>query len=375
MSGVQQLIAAYTAGVAAPTFANMPRMNAAMAANTPAVMGMVGNSLTAGYGATITNTLANAMANSAAKGLNDQLTTMGFNTSYDCFGIGDRNIMTSVTDLGSYYGGLISGGSGWSYFGFTNPWGANALGTNTGSANLVITPRIACDKVQVFYRKFSGFGTLVIDRGGAAQNIATAAGADGFGSTTLTFPLGTQNININCTGGFVLPLCFRLWNSSTSRLVLIDNMGVGAWRTSNWMDTSTPSSPFNALPNLGVTAIGVELGVNDKAGGVSAATYQSNMTSIANQIKTGSAPVIGGVPDVFFKIPNPGGSTGSGYDFDATWKTAVASAATASSLRTSLDLNTPFSPQSSYTAQYSDTVIHLNSVGYLRAGQIEAAYL
>jgi hypothetical protein len=337
-------------------------MNAAMDAGVPAVFVIPGDSTTYAYAAAGAASVVNAANLSPAKNIYDRLTTLGFNVTYDCYNFGTSAYGTSHVDS---YNSAMTLGAGWTTVGFANMAGNQILYSPSPVVTATtIQARLPWSRAGIFYRKFSGFGIMSLDRGGTAQTVDTSNATDALGYTEFDFPLGTDPVNIKrVSGGSVIPFAIRLWNPATPRLIIIHPLGNGGWTTSTWQGAASPCSPFNALQNIGAHAFEVKLGINDKIASVAAATFEANLTAIGNQCLGADAPGIALPPDLFFAIPNICASGASG-DFDATYITAVENAATATGTRAPVNLRT-------LTVTRTDSS-HPNAAGYATIGVYEA---
>lgn len=357
-----------------PSFVNMPAVEAALAANGRAIIGGIGDSTRKGYGGKIggSGPFDDCFHNSAPYALGQTLAAMGFNVSRDTYALGAAQGSPDI-----HYGpGQMTVGSGWGIFGFGTPWGAGSYG-NYGSSDpvankIAIQAEQAWDTAEIFYRKYPGFGTISLDRGGSAQTVSSNNASDAFGKTVFTFPLGTQPVNIRAPNGFVLAEAIRLYNSTTPNLVMIEDYGNATWATAQWLSAGNPSDPFNALPQLGLAAAMINLGINDQYNGVSAATFKTNLNSLIAKIKSVNVPGLGVPADVVLEVPTHCAVVDAG-ELDAAHVQAVIDAASESSLRAPLNLRTLFTYEANPSYYYDGR--HPNKLGYDIVGAAEAAYL
>ena len=189
-----------------------------------------------------------------------------------------------------YPDGRIVLGSGWSTVSLSS-WGPRTLTTTqnitatpAATGDLQITFPHAFDTITVTYPKNTTLGTFTVNvDGGASLGSVDTAGAIGVAQTTFTCTPGTHTIRIPPpTGGDVFILGVEAY-LSTSPSVLLANGASGGTTTADWTASSPQWARLAMLdiyqPDLTV----IMLGVNDAAAGVSAATFETNLTTIVTK--------------------------------------------------------------------------------------------
>jgi hypothetical protein len=355
-------LSADSGGPEYPSFLDMQAMNAAMDAGVPAVLAQITDSTGYGYAGFAPGSIVNAANLNPTKFMADRLTEMGMNVSHDYFNF------ASAYGIGhpvAYGDGAMTLGAGWTTTGFDCVSGNSLIySPNTTTAPTVLQARLPWRRCSVLYRKFSGFGVMGFDRGGAQQTVNTANATDALGYAEFDFPLGTEPLNIaRVSGGSIIPFWVRMWNPDTPRLVFIHALGNGGWTTGRWNGATSPCSPFPALLGIGAHAFDITLGINDFIGSVATATFQANLNALAVQCLSADAPGIALQPDVVLTIPNICASGAAG-DFNADYIQAVQDVATANGLRAPLNLRTLSVARNDNT--------HPSAAGYETIGEYKA---
>ncbi len=369
------IAASVTAGISQDaTFANMPAMNEALNTLGHAVLALPGDSTTMGVGALGAGSITNCIDNNKTHALRLELTAMGFTVTDDCFSLADKGWGTAMP---AAYNGRLTFSAGWSLFnGYSSPWGYAVNYSQTAGATITMTPQVAIDTVEIFYRSVNGFGHFTINNGGTPVSVDTNnGGADSIGRTVVTLPLGTGDVVLTVTGDAgVVPLGARLYNSTTPRLVILDNLGNSSMTASgtgnSWTDTTNGNfSAFHGISVLACHGALIDLGLNDAYLGQSDAAFKAGLKSIVNKFKANTAPGIGMAPDVALEVPVDGQGQ---YSLGAKVQMVI-DAASETSTRVPLNLTDLF-PYSTYSTEFSDQA-HPLKVLYDRIGAAEASWL
>lgn len=194
-------------------------------------------------------------------------------------------------------------------------------------------PDMHFDRVELLHPTFPGAGTFDLKIG--ASLIASLDGNQATSYRKIPpFAVTRTNAPVDqvVTGGTAWPGTVRIWDSTASRTLQVENLGVCSFRCSDWLTTSgamgSGMAAGNQIAILGAHLVIIQLGVNEMNTGVDAATYQANLTALVNAFK-------GAGSDVLVCLPPP--ATG-GYAMDADHRAAVAAACTAAAIGAPVDL-------------------------------------
>jgi hypothetical protein len=233
------------------------------------------------------------------------------------------------------------------------------------NGTITFTPQQNSNRLDCVYVLFPGNGGFTVsDSSGLLATIDTNTGTAGgaVGVTTVTRSANTQDpfLIARASSGVTNPTAqifvdgFAPW-STLNPMVEIWNMGWIGSKVSDWTDTSHNYGPFRAVQGIVADLWSVELGANDINGGVSAATYQSGLTTLVSAFGTV------GTPDKLIIEVHPTNPGGASFDIPASYRTAMATIATSNSLLTPPD----FSGAGLTLSDYYDN-IHLANSGYVK---------
>lgn len=341
-----------------------------------AVLLMVGDSTTHGTGAGTSNAAtwaASPSGNSVAARLAQLLAAGGLpaNASWSAMGTGgDGRVNARAFDPRVTYP------TDWTDSSFNTLAG---LAINTGSSSTG-TETIAfpdpCDTVVFKTVQASGQGTLSINlNGGTGAAAATVNANNATGailSTTLTNTRGLQTLNITRSSASNLIIGAYCRDSTTSTVRII-NGGWGGKTTADIGGTAATQyawSYANGITDLAPDLTIINMGINDAAQAVSAATMQANLqVAVTRALASG---------DVILVIPYPQATTSAqnaSYNTPQAQQDAIATAVYAVSAANGnlpvIDMRVRFPdwPTSS-TAGFMSDGFHMNSLGYADVAQL-----
>lgn len=349
-----------------------PAVAATKAGTSRTIIANVGDSLTYGWGATTTTgTGVGASPGPVGRRVNawPQQTkalwiAAGVNCRSDAFwgcstaaavGVGQTAAVTEFLA----YNPLFTMGSGWWVSNIQGP-GANYMQCAAGAAGtMTFTPEIAANRLDIYHTRFSGSGTLAVsDSGGALGSVVGSDPTYGLFKTTIsrTTPSTLPFTFTPSVSGDIYIIGIVPYNTAAPA-VEIWNMGASGTTVANWNAAGDAAGPTPGLqfitpvPHLYT----IELGANDAAAAVSAATYQTSLNTLITTLKA-----LG--KDVQLVKCNPASPTSDGYNIPAGYLTAMDSLTTSQSLRPAVDFNSL-----TYTTpdDYYDH-IHLTASGYTK---------
>jgi len=259
---------------------------------------MCGDSTSFGAGAGGA-TWTNATTKGLCAQLASALSARGLNAQSENW-FGDGNTVGN-SNLVAANPRLALNGSWARWAGGTEGPGGLALLDSSGTSPLTFTPSIQTDTAVVYYVKHTGTGGFTVDaNGGSATSVDTNASTN-LGAVTVTASLGNNSWNIRRVSGSIYILGVRTYNSAVSSIE-IWNMGRSGGRAQEWVSSSAPYSPLNALttsilkPDLAV----INLGINNWEAtqvDTSQSLFSANMTTIASTYKNAGI-------DVMFVLPH-----------------------------------------------------------------------
>jgi hypothetical protein len=231
-------------------------------------------------------------------------------------------------------------------------------GTNEGPASV--------DTFVIYYiQNTGGYGTFALNiDGGSTLSTVNCSGALQVKSVTVTAgSAGTHVLNIvgPSSSGYLAILGINAY-SSTSPILRVANVGIGASQSVFWASQTNPYNyglwATNFTPDLSI----IDLGINDSWNSVAAATYKTNMQTVITE------GLVSG--DVILKTMVPSGG-GGGYPqapvFEPLYQPQIWSLAQTNSL----GLIDVYSRWTSYTVSNalgyfaaSGSQLHPNSLGY-----------
>lgn len=308
-----------------------PVLKAAYESGERALVSWIGDS-------TVANAGGLAEETSTARYLREYLAGAGLGGVIGgCFSDGDKGLTLtgmSVAQYGQFYDPDAAFDASFTWYALERTaFGlSHAYSTAVGD-KVRYDPGMHYDRVELFYPTFPGAGTFDLRIGAAV--IASLDGNQAVSyRKTATFPVARTNAPVDqiITGGTAWPGTVRVWDSTASRTLQVENLGVCSYRCSDWLATSgtmgAGMAAGNQIPVLGAHLVIVQLGVNEMNTGVSAATYQANLTSLINACKAAGS-------DVLVCLPPP--ATG-GYAMDSDHRAAVSAACAAAGIGVPVDL-------------------------------------
>lgn len=293
----------------------------------------------------------------------------GVPNRYDAFA-GSANIsnggVTTPADIAAAYdnGSVIE--SDWVITQGAQTIGGRCISSAGTTNDYIFTPMIAANQFDILY--IAQRPATVSDPSGLLDTIPTSAFSPQK-RTVNRAVASTDPIRIRAAAGsnnFFLAMVIAR-NTADNRLQII-NGGAGGSQTSTW--TTAPGGNLgyrSMLPVLLPSHVLVMLGANDANGGVAAATYQANLTTICQAAADISAKIL------LAKCNKSRNQSGTGFDIPAGYLSAIDTVAATFNAPV-IDFNTP---SASWTqADYFDvTGPHPSSAGTTKMADISRAAL
>jgi lysophospholipase L1-like esterase len=147
--------------------------------------------------------------------------------------------------------------------------------------------------------------------GGATTNVNSSAAGTVDGILTTTAAAGSYAshtlglTSIASSSGYIMAI--EAYRAAANGLISVGSAGVGATGTTQWIDNSFPAAaPLTAIAAVQPDLVIIQLGGNDINGGMTAATFLTNMNTIAAACQAAGADVITiGPPPIPPSFANP----------------------------------------------------------------------
>jgi lysophospholipase L1-like esterase len=367
-------------GAVAPAsaFANYPKVQAKRAAGQRAVIAMLGDSLTAGWGAGSAagggvGVNAGASPNnnrsnySTAAYVAAQLKAAGIPARSDAI-FGSGGVQSSVVAYFNAANPVFQIGSGGAISPQPETMGGPMIRTDSGGTTVgVFNPQELTDKLEITF--ITGVANQILTATDSDGVIGTydVGSSSGGGVRKITISRTVPSLKpITITQGAAVAGCYFLslvpYNSQVP-MVEVWNWGRGGWKVSDTLVSTNAWSPANMIAYYNPAAIVSSLGANDANAGVTAATFQSNVQSLIAL----EAPASRDLRLVKQHGSTAGGETG--YDAPATYRVAIDAAAASNGLRPSYNFHDGIILN---PADYFDS-IHLNQSGYAKEAAVVSA--
>jgi hypothetical protein len=356
-----------TVAAAIPTL-NITSLQTKLSAGQRARWGLVGDSVTAGYGSKDMVGTANGNGPEQAGNYLRQnswpsqyaalLTAAGIPARADSFFSGAMG-GTNIAQLAAAYPGM-SFGAGWSVAGINTIGGLFITCSGTGS--MVFTPQVAANSFDIYITGYDGLGTFAVtDASGTLATISESEvtglvmGGSAYRKVTVTRAVASSapiSIQRTGVGGDIYIDGIVPFDTTSPRLELI-NLGWPGSSTNEWVTTSDNSAwaPRYALGTLLFDHWSIELAANDANNGVSVSTFQANLTTLVGLL-SGTKRLI-----------KTNKATGGGFQVPASFLTAIDSVSTANNLPAPIDFNGGITLAN--PGDYFDS-IHLVKSGYAK---------
>lgn len=352
-----------------------PTLRAAYASGYGSI-GMIGDSLTTGWGAGTASVngknITGAYALAMPSIVRQQLAAFGLNAIDGCIpndnavnaGVGGATSTAALTAFDPRRGP----GSGWQINSVALAAGGYMAQGNAAGTGWTNAPIEVFDTIENFcWTQAAGAADFTVSLdGGASIGTITSTAASAIKKTTFSVARGVHTITYDRVGGagsaFV---AFTRTRDSTQRQLSVVNLGVVGAKTSDWIVTTSPFSPLSLISNIACHAWLIQLGPNDANAGVAPATYSANLQTIITACKAAGG-------DVQLVVPTPAGGASAAYNIPQTYIDANYSLSVSNSLPPPIDLNALFVSYAASSADYFDGV-HLLASGYLRTGKAIAA--
>lgn len=251
---------------------------------------LLGDSTTFGTGSNNTNT-GNVKAQSYPTQMSGFINSLGVNAHWNSF-LSDGS---SAFETNHANDARITRGTGWTQASGTNGQsvGGQMFENSSSTANsLAFLPTVNVDTFVVWYKTFSGGGTLSLDINGSGTITQSTNSASGIGSVTITGSLGSDTLNIKWSSGGTIDICgVEAYDSSKK---WIDLMNAG-WAGSNSIDVSNSTNawgPLNGLNAFSADLVIVDVGINDWNAAGSASAYKTNIQTLITQVVANGSSII-----------------------------------------------------------------------------------
>jgi hypothetical protein len=304
-----------------------PALKAAYEAGDRALISWVGDSTVANAGGLLEET-------STTHYLREYLAGAGLaGVIGRCFSAADKGLALTGITVGQYaqfYNPDASFDASFALFGLEHTaFGRQHLYSATAGHKVRYDPAGYYDRVEAFYPTFPGGGAFDIRIGAAVVASLSNNQALSYRKTG-TYAVDRTNAPIDqvVVSGTAWPGALRVWDSTASRTLQVENLGVCSYRCSEWLDTTNNRRAGATVPMLGCHLAIIQLGVNEMNTGVSAATYQANLTALITRFKDAGS-------DVLVCLPPP---ALGGYAMSADHRAAVPAACSATGIGAPVDL-------------------------------------
>ncbi|KND51560.1 MAG: hypothetical protein AB202_03255 [Parcubacteria bacterium C7867-007] len=308
-------------------------LSAVKAGTNDVKIACMGDSITAGKGATVSvNGWTGARAGAYPRLLRTALASASIPSIQADFW-GEGTSLGTTSDIDLYMGNIARSGSGFAISGSVQSIAGLSHAQNGSQVDSTSTITYTCpagmvaDSVAVFTARNTSIGKYVVSLdGGAESPEVDTAGTPGAFTTTFSYASAatghTVRIRKSSTtaiGVFVLGVYF--YNSSEKGLQLW-NWGRGGWRTDDWVNSTSAWFPGFHYHTQGAKLTIVELWGNDAISRPSSTTTTiTNLTTIIDNLQAAGSTVWIVNPQPF----DPAGSIGS--TASSLYRSAVASLA------------------------------------------------
>ncbi|QKS21007.1 SGNH/GDSL hydrolase family protein [Curtobacterium sp. Csp1] len=157
------------------------------------------------------------------------------------------------------------------------------------AAGTPITFTVSATSVRIAWLRDTGTGSFTYSVNGGATTTVNTSGAHADGQTTTIAGLSgvTDTITIALNSGYVIIEGLYVYNGDETRGIRVWESGHFGWTAANFISTPSGGTATDWLAhvtNVQPSLVVVELGEND-ATKVSAATYQSNLSTLISNVK------------------------------------------------------------------------------------------
>lgn len=248
-------------------------------------------------------------------------------------------------------------GAGWGLSAVVSA-GGRMLENTTTTNPLTIAPQKPANRFIIRYQSTAGFDVMDVADGSGSLGTLDANMGNAIRTTTIDRsvasldPVSVARTAVGGTARIVSIIC----RDTTDPMIEIWNMGWPGAQTSNWISTSGPQAPLNAMASFVATQCIVESGANDINASVSAATYGANMRTLVDQlIANGSA--------VSLATPPAARDGGSSYNIPQTY---IDQLTAIKAERPALTPTFDFRTVSFLATDYFDSSVHMVKLGYAK---------
>ena len=336
-----------------------------LAGTSRAVIACVGDSTTAGVGAT--DGTGRRKGSYAAK-LAAALVGHGIASPFDSV-VGNQFVSTANA---SVFDPRITLGSGWANDTLETA-GAQSWKNTTTTGAISFVPDGDVDTFEVWSFRNTGLGTWSwnVD-GGADTNVVEAGTPEAYFKTTISAgALGAHTLNLKRVSGSCYIAAIVAYDSA-AKAVDVLNMGRGSGTTTTINDATRAWSPVNSIPLFGADLTLISLGINDytPATLVDLATYTSNLQALETAFAA--------TGDVAYVVPPQSAVSRQTAEIQETYRNAMRSLAQTNG-RTVFDLARKWgSYDAAVAAGFMNggaDLVHPNAAGYIDWGTWIGDYL
>lgn len=330
----------------------------------------VGDSTTAGYGATSgdgghTDGYVNAYPAQLASILNAQGLPAQFSSVWGFSAVAGGPASHPLWNQ------QLAFGTGWTIDGTVKTLGGSCIRFTGGAAGtLSFTPTQAFDTIDVWMIKFGSNGSFTTRVDGGASlgttSTATAVGNGTVEKVTFTVALGTHTVQLGALANGDVYIVGVDTYASASKKVAVWNMGWGGAISADYGNTAT----FAWTPRLAIAALAPHLTIfnctiNDWNANTAIATYKSQMQTFITAAKASG--------DVILQTGAPSSTTTTSAAQQATFIAAVKELGVTNACPV-IDMTARWQSYSANQAWYYDA-LHPNQAGYRTIAEAVAPFV
>jgi hypothetical protein len=307
--------------------AEFPVLKAAYEAGERALISWIGDSTVANAGGLLEE-------NSTTGYLREYLAAVGLGGVIGgCFSAAEKGLQLagiSISQYAQFYDPDASFDASFTWYGLEDSaFGKFHPYSSAAGDKACYDPNAYYDRVEAFYPTFPGGGAFDIRIGATTVVSLNANQSVGYRKTAAYSVTRTNDpIDQVVASGQAWPGALRVWDSTASRILQVENLGVCSYRCSDWIDTTNDRRAGATVPLLGCHLAIIQLGVNEQNTGVGAATYQANLTALIERFRDAGS-------DVLVCLPPP--ALGS-YAMSEAHRAAVPAACAAAGIGAPVDL-------------------------------------
>lgn len=220
------------------------------------------------------------------------------------------------------------------------------------------TPTKPFNTIRAVFGKYSTGGSFTVNvDGGATLLTQSTAGAQGTYAVTTTCTLGTHTINLAASTEDFNLMGIETWDSTKGN-ILVRNMGVSGWKSTDWSSTTNATSPRNSLAVVPADLTVIDLGINDWKSADDISLFTAAMQALITTSKAGG--------DVLLVGPIPSQISGSNPNITQARMDAYIAAVKQLAVSNNCGVLSHYDRLKSYSdsSYYYTDSLHLNAGGY-----------